>query len=357
MSFFCPDPYNRISTTTNGYWKACCIATPSDMHIDDTKFLDFVNSDYMQTLREHQKLGLMSGVVSQTCKKCIHNERTAGKSRRTELLQSPYDLDTIENIKIKHIGNLCNLKCVMCFPSESSLFAQEAIALGEHDGDIVVKQDLTDTYLEGLAEVLPRVKEIRLVGGEPIVNPMTWKFIEWLRDGGFSHLSIHFTTNGTRSFTKEQKTLLEYFSSVAIIFSLDAIGKRNDYIRFPSNFESLMKNFDDMKSFASHLNVNATITMLNLGYIDELVEYFPDTYVEVGNGITNPEILRPENIPYEIKETYKSKIPSVQKLLQVEPNHENFMRGLIHLKKRDVHRGNNLLDLWPEFKPYYPIAI
>ena len=326
------------------------------MHINTTKFMDFYNSDYMQTLRQHQELGTMSDTVLRTCKSCIRNERVSGKSRRTDLIAKPYDLDVIENIKVKHIGNLCNLKCVMCFPEVSSLFAQEAGQLGEYDGDIVIKHDPTETYLAGLAEVLPRVKEIRLIGGEPVINPMTWQFVGWLKDNNFSHLKLHFTTNGTRTFTKQQKELLSFFSDVDIIFSIDAIGKKNDYIRYPSKFSELEKNLKDTKSFVSHVNIHSCVTMLSIGYLEEVVEYFWDTDVVVGDGITKPEFLSPEIMPYSIKEQYTSSIPHIKKILEAKPDYSKFMEGMIFLKKRDQYRGNNLLDMWPEFKDYYPIG-
>lgn len=354
MSFFCPDPYNKISTDTNGYWKACCISSKrTDMHINNTTFLDFYNSEYMLTLREHQKNGVMSDVVNETCRNCIRNENTTGRSRRTSLLETSYDLDTIKNIKIKHIGNLCNLKCIMCIPSASSMVAQEAKALGEHEGDIVISQPPTQTYLDGLAEILPKVQELQFVGGEPIVNKLTWEFIEWLTEKGFFHLRLKFTTNCTRSFTDHQKKIISKFSSIKIIASIDSIGPRNDYIRFPSNFDVIEKNMREILGFVDHLNIYSCVTMLNVGYVDEVVNYFSDIDVVVGDPITEPDFLRPENLPYRIKTLYDSKIPHIQKTLETEPNHSKFIEGLLYLKKRDEFRGNNLFDLWPEFEEYY----
>jgi len=318
--------------------------------------MDFYNSDEMVRLREDQKAGNMSTLVKETCYACIHDEKVTGRSRRTQMLEENPDLTQIDNIKLKHIGNLCNLKCLMCFPEVSSLYAMEAQILDDYDGDIVISHKPTETYLEGLKEVLPKVKAIKFVGGEPIINPETWNFLKWLKLNQFFHLEIEFTTNGTRHFTDAEELLLMWFKSVNIIVSIDAVGEKNDYIRFPSKFANLYKNYKRFKEFANHVNLHTTVTMLNIGDVDKVLDYFSETDVSVGQAISKPDFLSPENLPYSIKENYCSEIPHIQKILETKPNYQKFMEGMIYLKKRDVHRKTNLLNLWPEFESYYPIG-
>ena len=251
--FFCPEPYKNISSKPYGYWQACCIASDESvklhgMKLEDTTFLDFYHSDYMNQLREDMKIGKMSETVIKTCKNCIHSESRTGTSRRTEQLEV-YNKEDILNkkfsidlIRLKFIGNLCNAKCVTCFPEISSLFAQEAKNLGTYDGPTIINTPLTDFYLNGLKEVLPVTKKLKFIGGEPLINKDTWKFIDWLNLNELYHLELHFTTNGKQYFKPEQEVILNKFKSIDVSISIDGIGEKNNYIRYPSPFVKIIEN-------------------------------------------------------------------------------------------------------------------
>ena len=121
MSWFCSEVYKNISSNTNGHWKPCCIGKRvNDMKLKDTKFLDFFNSEELNQLRKDQKEGNFSELVKKTCGKCISDEANGVVSRRqySNAKYSNSDLSSLEfeSIKVKHIGNLCNQKCVMCSP-------------------------------------------------------------------------------------------------------------------------------------------------------------------------------------------------------------------------------------------------
>lgn len=369
--FFCPEPYRNISSKSYGYWQACCIASNEsvklhNMKLDDTSFMEFYNSTYMKTLRKDMLEGNMSHTVKTTCQQCIHNEKTTGESRRTQsnLIYNKEEILTsglvIDLIRIKHIGNLCNAKCVTCFPEVSSLFAQEATKLGNYNGPTVIQTIPTDTYLEGLLEVLPFTKIVKLIGGEPLVNPLTWEFIEWLEVNKLTHLEIHFTTNGRQFFTEKQLKLLKKFHKIKVSISIDALGAKNDYIRFPTDFKTAIENIKKFRNNVDICDTYTTVSILNIGYIKELKDYIdvelPHIGWNCGTIVETPAIFRPNNIPNEVKQQYLDNIYDDErfpKIIESPFDEALFSKTISFLKTLDKHRKLNLLDNWPEFKKYY----
>jgi hypothetical protein len=110
--------------------------------------------------------------------------------------------------------------------------------------------------------------------------------------------------------------------------------------------------------------------MLNIGYLDEIHEYMLDNNLSTNNInwnnlVTQPATMRAINLPAHIKEQYlqklkKSKlfklgkIPHIIKLLNTTADsHEEFLRGMLWLKKLDIRRNKCLIDIFPEFEEYY----
>ena len=55
MSWYCPLPFNSISSDPSGYYALCCESAPSEMHCTKNTLSEFKNSDYIM------KNGLLIG--------------------------------------------------------------------------------------------------------------------------------------------------------------------------------------------------------------------------------------------------------------------------------------------------------
>tara|TARA_E500000318_G_scaffold1444_1_gene1912 strand:+ start:1850 stop:2980 length:1131 start_codon:yes stop_codon:yes gene_type:complete len=369
--FFCPEPYRNISSKPYGYYQACCIASTKahklhNMKVDNSSFKEFYDSDYMNTLRKDMLEGVKSKTVRHTCEKCIYDEKQSGKSRRTnvlkryskeEILNSPFKLDSL---KLKFIGNLCNAKCVMCSPNISSMFAQEAYELGNWDGKITHSIAPNKKYLKNLKEVLPSTETLNFVGGEPVINKLTWEFIEWLISNKLTHHTLSFTTNGKVFFTKKQKVLLKQFKSIRILFSIDAPGDKNNYIRFPSPPAKIFSNLDKFLNENYQTELTTTVSWLNIGDLPNLKKILKKNYSEVpwayNNVVEKPYIFRPSILPADIKKLYLERgviDESFSKILETPFDKDLFTKAMKFIKTLDKKRNNNLIELWPEYTKYY----
>lgn len=360
MSWFCSEVYKNISSNTNGHWKPCCIGKRvNDMKLEDTKFLDFFNSEELNQLRKDQEEGNFSELVKNTCGKCISDEANGVVSRRqySNVKYSNSDLSSLEfeSIKVKHIGNLCNQKCVMCSPSASSALALEAKNHFGWEDEIVISSKPTETYLEGLKEVLPYTKSVKFVGGEPLINPMTWEFIDWLCQQRFFHLNVHFTSNCSRLISSENLKNLNQFKSISILASVDALGERCEYIRYPMNFEKCIKNAKTFINQEINVNFTSCVSIVNFGYMGEFLSFLLKEFNSgmAMNMVNFPTILSPKNIPTEIKKSYQLPSKDLEFIRDAPPDLNLFKQGLIYLKSLDEIRGNNLFDFCPEFEKYY----
>tara|TARA_E500000318_G_scaffold104400_3_gene110357 strand:- start:3373 stop:4482 length:1110 start_codon:yes stop_codon:yes gene_type:complete len=367
MSFFCPEPYKNLSAKTTGDWYPCCISGEESVHyhnmnIRENKILEFYHSDFMNKLRKDQLDGNMSEEVLTNCKKCIIDERLGRRSRRLKMIDKykndNFDILQLDSIKIKHIGNLCNAKCLTCAPSISSYLAQELYDTGEYTGPIVIFDDITKTYLEGIKEAIPFLNSIRIVGGEPIINPRTWEFVEWLVNNKATDTQLIFTTNGKVKFKKEHILLLKNFKEIKIAVSIDAYGKRNNYIRYPSPYEKVIENINSYLELTKNIYISTCISALNVGYLDELEKdiskKFPNIPWVNDNIVQFPEIFRPEILPEEIKISYLKSSKNANKFLSLDIPSDNkkFYDMLRFLTKKDIIRNTNMYEFYPEFKKY-----
>jgi len=398
---YCTLPFVQFSTTVAGNYQACCIAKKQSENIVDVSPMDFFNGEHMKQLRyDMLKPGEPTDLIKDTCYKCIANEKNSGNSKRlqnyyttnldkTNTLQQrtlekikddrnvdlePTDMDSF---KIKIFGNLCNLKCTMCNPLVSSKIAAEQKRLGtlprDWKGPIIIDQSKKmdmDKFRDDLKKILPTTNQIEIVGGEPLLYPKVAGFVQWIVDNNMSrHLELRFVTNGmTENF--ELFALFKYFRKVTIMFSIDGVGKIDEYIRTGTIWEQkveTMKNIGQIPKVK--LSFSTTVQLLNIGYLDEIHTFVKDTFgmqAKLNNNLSFPVWARAVNVPKDVSEMYIKKY-SNKKFYNMahhihtlkndkERNNTRFLDAMDRYKYLDSIRDTNLIDVYPEFEKWYDNA-
>jgi len=381
---YCPLPFVQFSTTPGGVYQACCIAKWNGIHnmtVENTSMLEFFNSEYMKQLRHDMIFG-HTDLIEDTCSKCIEQESTSGKSRRTGLKNYNIDDDVINNaksksdliptdldsLKIKFFGNLCNLKCRMCFASASSKIAAEEVKYGAKRKILVNpwKDMDQEKFFKEFKIILPAVKKLEILGGEPLINSDILKFIKWIVD---SNLSKDLVLNLTTNCMEINYELLSYFKSfkeILLTASVDGIGEKDEYIRTGTIWKEKIDNIRNMQSIDNvKLNFGVTLQLLNIGYITDISNFIRDNFnTEVsfdGSILTNPSNLKASNLPSDIASIYLNKYEKNNfvykneciKILKTKGDHNLFLSGIQRLKELDMRRGTCLIDIFPEFESYY----
>ena len=207
------------------------------------------------------------------------------------------------------LGNLCNLKCRMCISEWSSQIAGEILENPNEDWIDTPTQKvygLDDDSWETIEIWIPYVKRVFMTGGEPTIIKRNLDYIDKIiQSGHASEVELIFTTNATninKKFIEDSKK----FKNVNFNVSIDAVGKLANYIRNPSDWETIVKNMNLLYESGMGVSFNTTIQWLNMTRLDEIFEYIENCKIGFGGIwfqlVTDPFYLDPIFAPKFMKE-------------------------------------------------------
>ncbi len=393
LDFYCPLPFSHFSSSPDGRYKPCCVAKAAPYTTRDKSPLEFFRCDVMEQLRRDMAGGTITDHVMDYCKRCLITEAQSGHSKRIEEVKKhgrTVETGKFNSIKLKLFGNLCNLKCVMCAPLQSSKWAAEVI---EHGPLAIEDPSVPDSSLKEIAHatewpvrgfpadkpiispfqqmdqakfyrdmeyIIPRLKTLEFTGGEPLINQDILAFIRWIIDKGWNkNLNLKFVTNGT-CFARDL-TFLGRFKRVRLSISVDGIGARGEFLRFGTRFDQLRDNilrYQDIKNLV--VVGNTCITALNIGYLDEIFAFSESVGLsfKLSNILVAPRYLRALNLPDTLKQRYREKLEKTKwvdqmgialRILSMKEDLPQFHVLRCYLEALDSRRGMNVRELWPEF--------
>lgn len=251
-------------------------------------------------------------------------------------------------------GNSCNLKCISCWEMSSSSIAEEAVEM-KRQGIIPVHNVLEIPHFNWASdEAIDQIvnfplQEVYLTGGEPMMVKHLPKLLERLD----SDVMIRFNTNCTIWNPKLEK-LLKRFKVVNMAMSIDAYGRRNDYIRYGSNWNDIEENFKRYADLCKIYCINPTISILNAPYINELYEWGDKNNTRIEkNYLDKPDYLHLKNAPKELKEIFQDGHAWMGSE-DADPNQIKVFKDTI--KTLDSFRKINIKDYLPEVASAYGIS-
>lgn len=305
---FCPLPFGHTVISTNGTFGICCSHFPPAEHkinINYNNFSVWTNSQYVKDVQNSfQQDQQHSG-----CRRCWNQENAGRHSLRQQILNEykilkitePVPISNPVNIEIQ-LGNLCNLKCLMCNEAESSAILSENKKLKINTTNQTDYQ-WTDIGFKNLEELLssgPKIINIR--GGEPFYNKKLLDLVTKLSASDCSNTILHVTTNAT-TWNSKWKDALSKFKLVRIMASIDATDKLYEYMRYPASWDQVVKNiksFQQIKNFK--LVIHGVVQNLNIGNIGSLIQWTQqeNLYLHLAQ-LTGPSHLIITNLPTELK--------------------------------------------------------
>lgn len=398
---WCIDPFISFAHTADGYYRPCCISTVdrnNGPNVKNMTPLEYWSGEEMQTLRREMLENNLSDKNKNICKQCIKNDSEGIRSRRK--LQNDMYLNRIEVVNIvdkyedpdyvaqpddlvyvnwKILGNLCNLKCLMCGPSASSKIAAE---WKKHNifnhGNLIASERIPydnnsiDEYMQDFRTILNKIDKFSLVGGEAFINPnfdKIWDII--INSENIKNLALLIITNGT---LLPQKVLdsAHKFKRLTLLFSIDGVEDRGSYVRSGLDWKKFDTNVKRALQSDAICDFTVATSMLNIGYLDDIYDYLKtlnvhDNSIRWSAVVTEPTHLRAVNLPKKIKKQYLKKLSShkafqknnkkfdsaLEILKSNQGSYTQFEEGISFLKETDRIRKTNLLDLFPEFTDFY----
>ena len=414
---FCMHPFTGLATREDGAVKICCRSQPIGWIQDDT--LENIWNDYQ--MRDVRKK-VLCGERPEVCKPCFDLEDQGVESLRQRHIKNaipesrinlyPTALDTLRDdytmpfefptMEIK-LNNLCNLKCRMCNPLDSTSWNDwdEVKPFYKKEDNYLVKTverfvnkpgqyigpfDDTDKWWASFEKLLPHFRRVEFAGGEPLMDPQHYKILDMLKPYA-KNIEIKYATNGTTLGIKGGRTIHDYwphFRSVAVNVSIDGIHDVYNYIRSNGNFNQVEENVKEIQSIPNVSRVVGAFTAQagNILQAAECIDYFINKMdiVFYSHRVSYPNCLSAQVLPQELKElaierlksvslkikdfSYVKQNPIVEGITQQQiQDNINFLRAkdqnhlwqdfLEFNRRLDLSRkSSSISDIFPEFRPY-----
>lgn len=271
----CLEPFKNLSIEFRNDKPAiapCCIYP-----LSQAETVDFVNNSNLVNIRQQW----INGNPPAGCKSCTEMESQGFPSRKQIAANDwalknppikPGDVPVVKLIRMDYwVGDICNLACVMCGPSNSSLWKQELGVIKDE------KKSIVNRAWRNLD--LGHIENIHFWGGEPLLSKEHVEFLRALPNK--SKVILYYTTNGTVQPSPELLEVWEECNQVDVYCSLDDIGPRYEYIRHPGNWNQTVENFQWMINNCggnTSFGINSTINVLNQFYVDEITDWFATNF-------------------------------------------------------------------------------
>ena len=313
LKTFCPLPWMHFSARPDGIGRLCCEADDMPLKDNDGRliswkdfhdFHSYFNSEDYKKIR----LQMLNGERPPHCTACFRQEDNGTHSKRM-LMLSPYKNMIDKLLKSTHpdgsidyhprsfyidmaLGNKCNLKCRMCHPGSSYLIGKDWEQMGKPFDKKLTKGILRDKWYASpgffhlVQSSLPFIREMAITGGEPFLIKEHLQILEMaVKEGHADHILLRYNTNQT-VIPDKMVNLWKSFKRVDVTCSVEAFGKLNDYIRYPSKWKELEKNMyylDDIAFRNSHIKVfiHTTFQAYNVLRIPEFLGWLKEANFKV----------------------------------------------------------------------------
>jgi len=283
---YCPriDHFVKIQPPIqNKMVKLCChMVRPPIFENYDT----MMQSEWVNNIRKK----FDENVFPKECVRCDIDEKNNSTSVRISAL-AEHEKQTTENYLIADIllDNICNSGCQICSPILSTKIG----SLYNSKNYIIIDNTKNLNNIP-----LDRIVELDIAGGEPSHSKNTKNLLLNLPK---NVKKIRINTNGSR-FMDELIPLLDKGIEIKITFSLDGIGKVQEYIRWPIVWEKYIETVNQYKELQLKydkllLDFWCTINVLNINDFLNIKTFAENINIPLAYSVLdNPFVL---NIKYK----------------------------------------------------------
>lgn len=332
-------PFTGLATREDGAIQACCRSHPIGF-IQKNTLEEIWNNNTMRRIRNQ----VLNNERPPECEPCFKLEDQGVESLRQRHIAGiipearinlypnaladlgldygmPFEIPTME----LKLNNLCNLKCRMCHPGDSTSWNDwHAVKdyykdtgkviynlVEEHDLEkkpLLDKFDDNPNWWSSLEKNLPHFRRVEFAGGEPLMDPQHYRILDMLKPYG-NQIEIKYATNGTTLGIKGNRNIRDYwlhFRSVAVNVSIDGIGDVYNYIRGNSDWESVVTNIKEIQKIQNVSRVVGAVAVQvsNILILDKMIEYFLNDLgvIFYTNMVSYPDVLSIQVLPKQLKQ-------------------------------------------------------
>ena len=415
---FCMHPFTGLATREDGAVKICCRSHPIGW-IQNDSLENIWNNHQMREVRKK----VLCGERHEACKPCFDLEDQGVESLRQRHIKDaipesrinlyPNELDKLTDdytmpfefptMEIK-LNNLCNLKCRMCNPldstnwkdwdkvvpfykKENNYLVPTVERLVNKPGQYIGSFDDTDNWWASFEKLLPHFRRVEFAGGEPLMDPQHYRILDMLKPYG-KNIEIKYATNGTTLGISQGRTIHDYwphFRSIAVNVSLDGIHDVYNYIRGNGDFNVVEENIKEIQRIPNVSRVVGAFTAQagNILQAADCIDYFINkmNIVFYSHRVSYPNCLSAQVLPRELKdiaikrlEEIKLRVPDFENvkkypilkqitLQQIQDNinymnskdQSHMLNDFIEFNLQlDISRNQSLFNIMPELLEFKP---
>jgi MoaA/NifB/PqqE/SkfB family radical SAM enzyme len=342
-NFYCAAPWRGLHINPRGDVKTCCAGDPNILgNLNDHTIQEILFGSTMQEIRK----SIRRGEPHEYCSNCVKAERYGRSERDWHNSVSP-EFDPATADDLEHIPTLidvrwnttCNLSCNYCGDKCSSKWA----ALKR-----IPFRSGARPYYEQVCDYLDQhrdaIREVALVGGEPLLLPENERLLDVIPDDCIVTLITNASVDleHNRIFHKLQKR-----TRVGWSLSFDNVGDRFEYVRHGASWHQLWHNLDviqDLMKYQGHWGgIHAVYNIYNATRLQEFTEFARDRGLTIHwQSLYQPECLDPARLGVVI---HQQALDEIRQLLQrniCSQSEQQFFQQVLH--------GTNSEDRRIEFR-------
>lgn len=327
---FCILPWIHLSTRPDGSMRVCCTANASAVGATNDKVYggrvgivktddglpanlnnSDLNSSWNNSYMRNVRTQMLAGEKPASCLKCYKEEAAGHRSKRQwetdywirdgidvdELVKETYE-DGSTDSKLRYIdirmGTKCQLGCIMCSPHDSSGWVKDWNKLYPQITNESLKETMTwedkgktfganynwhknnPTFWTQFYAQIPYIRQLYFAGGESTVIEEHYEILEKVIEMGYAdQIEVRYNSNGVE-LPDRLLELWTHFQKVRFHYSIDSIGAMNDYIRYPSEWEHQLEQFELLDTRTSNnveITIACAVNALNIHYIPDFLKW------------------------------------------------------------------------------------
>lgn len=251
--FYCPLPFKGLYWNTNS--SAVCCASSKRFPLSPDEFL---KSFHIKKLRYN----FINGIPDSTCEACQIGEASGFQSIRKHI-GALYEKDDhvveLDHMELR-VSNLCNLACIMCDKSSSSIIAGEVY-------------NISDEHWQQILKISVTLNSIILTGGEPFITKKYYELLDHLIEKNRTHIRLGIFTNATVYNPIFVEKMLKFKTRLSL--SIDGVGKTAETQRVGTNWKIVNKNVKMFLTLPVYsVKIHTTITIVSILDMFSLAKYY-----------------------------------------------------------------------------------
>lgn len=301
---FCMLGLLHTYVSPDGNIMPCCVGDMTKEPLGNLNEVSDWNDIWNNQRYKEFRKNMLEGKKNAICSFCYDTEKFSQTSARTianieysknydEYIEHLLPSGEMKTSKLKYLDfrftNKCNQACITCGHALSSSWYDLMQKLGhEVAGPKFIEPHDKHLAYKLIDDNLDSVEAIYFAGGEPLLSEYHWYTLDSLiKNGRANEVVLKYSSNCSTLKYKE-KNIIDYwkhFKSVIVIASVDEIGERFNYIRWPGiwgtiseNLKKIRESFDEVnQQELTHMLVySPVISSLNVHRLKEMIQEIID---------------------------------------------------------------------------------